>query len=165
MRIQITAVEAAQLATAADALPPGVTRLTGSGPAVRAEIDLREIPDAPAGLRFAARLLPVVHATLGFVSYDNGHAVVQVAVDAAGLPAEKLIGWALPPLDKALVKQGLPRGLVRLATGPGTRVTVDVRAALAAKVPGVTVTSVTYDDGIFTVDASVDAKAVALRPR
>ena len=145
----MTVAEAVELARATGALPPFVRSVTGDGDDVRVVVDLREVPDAPSALRLAARLVPVVRATLRVESFVAGTAVVALEASAAGLPAHKLLGVVEGPLQGALHARGLPPDAVRVL--PDARVALDVQGLLAAglaeSLPGVEIAELAYGDG------------------
>ncbi|MCB7136477.1 hypothetical protein [Cellulosimicrobium marinum] len=157
MRIEMTVTEAVELARATGVLPPFVRSVTGEGDDVRVVVDLREVPDPPSALRLAARLVPVVRATLRVESCVAGTAVVAVEASAAGLPAHKLLGVVESPLQGALRSRGLPGDAVRVL--PDARVAVDVqallRAGVAGTLPAVEVTDLAYADGTLRAQVSL----------
>ncbi|WP_265520928.1 hypothetical protein [Oerskovia flava] len=157
MRIELSVEEAVELARVGGAVPPYVRSVTGEGDEIRVSVDLREVPDAPSGLRLAARLVPVVRATLRVESFVAGTAVVRVEVSAGGLPAHKLLGFLDGPLAGALRSQGLPPEAVQIL--PDARVALDVqtlmRPALAETLPQLRVTDLGYADGTLRVTATL----------
>jgi len=154
MRIELTVTEAVEIARATGGLPPYVRSVAGDGDEVRVVVDLRDVPDPPSALRLAARLVPVVRATLRVESVVAGTAVLAVEANAAGLPAHKLLGFVEAPLQGALRGKGLPPEAVRVA--PEARVAVDVQALLGATLartfPGLQVTDISYADGTLRLD-------------
>lgn len=157
MRIELTVTEAVEIARATGGLPPYVRSVTGEGDDVRVVVDLREVPDPPSALRLAARLVPVVRATLRVESVVAGTAVLAVDASAAGLPAHKLLGFVEAPLQDALRSKGLPPEAVRVL--PDARVAIDLQgllsAALAQSFPGLQVTDLAYVDGSLRLDGSL----------
>ncbi len=157
MRIELTVTEAVEIARATGGLPPYVRSVTGEGDDVRVVVDLREVPDPPSALRLAARLVPVVRATLRVESVVAGTAVLAVDASAAGLPAHKLLGFVEAPLQGALRSKGLPPEAVRVL--PDARVAIDLQgllsAALAQSFPGLQVTDLAYVDGSLRLDGSL----------
>ncbi|MBD5787066.1 hypothetical protein IF650_12835 [Cellulosimicrobium terreum] len=157
MRIELTVTEAVEIARASGGLPPFLRSVTGEGDDVRVVVDLREVPDPPSALRLAARLVPILRATLHVESVVAGTAVLTVEASAAGLPAHKLLGFVEAPLANALRSKGLPPDAVRVL--PEARVAVDVRAllgsALATTLPGLTVTDLDYSGGALRLDATL----------
>jgi hypothetical protein len=155
VRIELTVTEAVEIARATGALPPFVRSVTGEGADVRVVVDLREVPDPPSALRLAARLVPVVRATLRVESVVAGTVVLAVEANAAGLPAHKLLGLAETPLRAALRAQGLPPEAVSVL--PDARVALDVQsllaAALADTLPGLELTGLEHADATLRLDA------------
>ncbi|MFC8921297.1 hypothetical protein [Cellulosimicrobium sp. NPDC057127] len=157
MRIELTVTEAVELARAAGGLPPFVRTVTGEDDGVHVTLDLRRVPDAPSALRVAARLVPVVRATLRLESFVAGTAVVAVEANAAGLPAHKLLGVAQGPLQAALRSRGLPPDALHVL--PDARVAVDVQALAEAaagdRLPAVRLTDVAYTEGTVHAEAEL----------
>ena len=155
MRIELTVTEAVELARATGALPPFARSVTAEGDDVRVVADLREVPDPPSALRLAARLVPVVRATLRVESFVAGTAVVAVEASAAGLPAHKLLGVVEGPLQGLLRARGLPPEALRVL--PDARLALDVQALLAAALaetlPGLEITGLASADGVLRLDA------------
>jgi hypothetical protein len=157
MRIELSVTEAVELARAGGGLPPFVRTVTGEGDDVRVTLDLREVPDPPSALRLAARLVPVVRATLRLESFVAGTAVVALEASAAGLPAHKLLGVVQGPLQTVLRSRGLPPDALHVL--PDARVAVDVQALLTAaagdRLPGVRLTDLAYGDGAVRAEAAL----------
>lgn len=154
MRIELTVTEAVEIARATGGLPPYVRSVTSEGDDVRVVVDLREVPDPPSALRLAARLVPVVRATLHVESVVAGTAVLAVEANAAGLPAHKLLGFVEAPLQSALRSKDLPPEAVRLL--PEARVAVDVQALVGGVLehtfPGFQLTELAFADGTLRLD-------------
>ena len=74
-------------------------------------------------------------------------------MNAAGLPAHRLLSLAAAPIEQEVAKQGLPPGVVDVQ--PDARIAVDVERLLEAKVPGLTVSSAKVEGGQIVLDASV----------
>ncbi|PZR55113.1 hypothetical protein DNL40_01640 [Xylanimonas oleitrophica] len=154
MLLRLTPAEALGLARLADVdVPPVVTSVAADDGVVRVSADLRRLDDLPGPLRLAARLAPVVRAELRVLSFAAGVATVGVEVNAAGLPAHKLLRLAAEPLERALVRQGLPAGAVDIRSD--ATVAVDVAALLEQKAPGLDVTRLAVEGQEVVVEASV----------
>lgn len=154
MHVRLTPAEALGLARLARVdLPPVLTSVTAEGDTVRVTADLRRLDDLPGALRLAVRVAPVVRADVRVVGFAGGVATAAVEVNAAGLPAHRLLGLVAGPLERALVARGLPRGAVDVR--PDATVAVDVAAVLEQRLPGLDVTGVRVEGGELVVDASV----------
>jgi hypothetical protein len=134
-------------------IPPAVTSVTAEDGVVRVVADLRRLDELPAALRLAVKVAPIVRAEVRILSYDGRRATLGVEVNAARLPAHKLLGLLSEPIEHQLVKQGLPAGAVDVRSD--ATVVVDVERLLAEKAPGVDVTRLAIDGEQLVVDASV----------
>ena len=156
MQLALPFSEALALATAARALPALVRSVRADGSVVHAEIDLRQIPDASPALRFAAAAAGTMAVTASLAGYDDGVARLTITAHARGLPAHKLLGHLIGPVNAALRRQGLPEGLVEVVVGAGEPiVVVRLQDAVDAKVTGVLVTAVDLRDAVVHVTAAV----------
>jgi hypothetical protein len=154
MLVRLSPSEALGLARVADVeVPPAITSVAADGDVVRVVADLRKLDDLPGPLKLATRLAPVVRAEVRVVGFSDGVATLSVVVNAAGLPAHKLLRYLSEPIEKQLVAQGLPAGAVDIR--PDATVAVHVRSLLEEKAPGLDVTSVGIEDGEVVVRASV----------
>jgi len=157
VRIDLTFDEARILALHGEPLPPVLTSLTCEDDTVYATIDLRQVPDPPAALRFAVALTPTVHAALRYERYEAGVLDLRATATAAGLPVQRLLGFVEGPLRGALVKQGLAADAVTIVTGDGDPVVrIQVAQVLAQRAPGLHVTGLTFAGGRIVADAAVD---------
>ena len=157
VRIDLTFDEARILALHGEPLPPVLTSLTCEDDTVYATVDLRQVPNPPAALRFAVALTPSVHAALRYEAYADGVLDLRATATAAGLPVQRLLGFVEGPLRGALVEQGLPDDAVSIVTGDGDPlVRVRVDEILAQRAPGLRVTGVTFAGGRIVADAAVD---------
>lgn len=156
MQIAIPFTEALALATAREPLPPFVRGVRSEGSVIHAEVDLRQIPDAPTALRLAAAAVGTVAVTARLAEFSGGVATIAVTAHARALPAHKLLGFMSGPLDAALRKQGLPAGLVEIRPGePDPVLAVRVQDAVAAMAEGVTVTGLGLSGDVIYVAAEI----------
>jgi hypothetical protein len=156
VHIDLTFDEARTLALRGAPLPPMLSTLTCEDDTVYATVDLRAIPNPPAALRFAAALAPQVQVALRYESYGEGVLGLRVTASAAGLPVQKLLGFAEGPLRSFLQEQGLPGDAVTISTGQGdplARVRVQDVADLRA--PGLRVTGIDLAAGRIALDGEV----------
>jgi len=152
--VRLTPAEGMALAQIAGVeVPPAVTSVTAEGGVVRVVADLRKLDELPSALKLAVKVAPIVRAEVRILSYAEGRATLGVEVNAARLPAHKLLGLLSEPIEHQLVKQGLPAGAVDVRHD--ATVVVDVERLLAEKAPGVDVTRLAVDDDEIVVDASV----------
>ena len=154
MRIELTVTEAVEIARATGGLPPYVRSVASEGDDVRVVVDLREVPDPPSALRLAARLVPVVRATLRVESVVAGTAELVAAARAAGRPARSLVGVVAAPLRGASRRSPTPSCAMRVL--PEARVAVDVQALLGGVLehtfPGFQLTELAWSDGSLRLD-------------
>ncbi|WP_024286466.1 hypothetical protein [Cellulomonas sp. KRMCY2] len=162
MQLALPFTEALALATATGPLPPLVRSVRADGSVVHAEIDLRQIPDASRALRLAAAAAGTMAVTARLAGYDDGVARLTVTAHARGLPAHKLLGHLIGPVNAALRRQGLPEGLVTVVGGaeepgePGEpMVVVRVQDVVDARATGVLVTAVDLREAVVHVTATV----------
>lgn len=156
MQIAIPFTEALALATAREPLPPFARGVRSEGSVIHAEVDLRQIPDAPTALRLAAAAAGTVAVTARLARFSGGVATIAVTAHARALPAHKLLGFLSGPLEAALRKQGLPAGLVEIRQGdPDPLVVVHVQDAVSAKAEGVTVTGLGLSGDVVYVEAEI----------
>ncbi|NNH54057.1 hypothetical protein HLB15_17650 [Promicromonospora citrea] len=141
------------LARIARQAPPVISSVVGDRDVIRVVADLRRLETLPGPLRLAVKIAPIVRADVRLASFERGVATLAVEVNAAGLPAHRLLSLAAAPIEQEVAKQGLPPGVVDVQ--PDARIAVDVERLLDAKVPGLTVTGVAVDDGQVVLDASV----------
>lgn len=133
--------------------PPAVTSVTADDGVVRVVADLRRLDELPSALRLAVKVAPIVRAEVRILSYTGGKATLGVEVNAARLPAHKLMGLLAEPIEQQLVRQGLPPGAVDVRSD--ATVVVDVERLLAEKAPGVDVTHLAIDGEHVVVDATL----------
>jgi hypothetical protein len=153
VHIRIAPEEALALARITKQAPPVITSVVGDGDVIRVVADLRRLDTLPGPLKLAVKVAPIVRADVKLASFERGVATLSVEVNAAGLPAHRLLSLAAAPIEHEVAKQGLPPGVVDVQ--PHARIAVDVERLLEAKVPGVTVSGVKVEDGRIIVDASV----------
>jgi hypothetical protein len=153
VHIRIAPEEVLGLARIAKQAPPVITSVVGDGEVIRVVADLRRLEDLPGPLKLAVKIAPIVRADVRLASFERGVATLTVEVNAAGLPAHRLLSLAAAPIENEVAKQGLPPGVVDVQ--PDARIAVDVERLLEAKVPGLTVSHVKIEDGRIIVDASV----------
>ncbi|GGM25366.1 hypothetical protein ACFQBY_04585 [Promicromonospora citrea] len=153
MHIRIAPEEVLGLARIARQAPPVISSVVGDRDVIRVVADLRRLETLPGPLRLAVKIAPIVRADVRLASFERGVATLAVEVNAAGLPAHRLLSLAAAPIEQEVAKQGLPPGVVDVQ--PDARIAVDVERLLDAKVPGLTVTGVAVDDGQVVLDASV----------
>ena len=156
MRLEIPFTEALALATAREPLPPMVRSVHCTGSTIHAEVDLRLIPNAPTAVRLAAAAAGIVAATVTFAGYAQGVALLDVTAHARGLPAHKLLGYLVDPINAVLRRQGLPEGLVEIHRGSGDPVVaVRVQDALATRATGLQVTAIELTGAVLQVSVAV----------
>lgn len=153
MHIRIAPEEVLALARIAKQAPPVITSVVGDGNVIRVVADLRRLETLPGPLKLAVKIAPIVRADVKLASFERGVATLSVEVNAAGLPAHRLLSLAAAPIEQEVAKQGLPPGVVDVQ--PDARIAVDVERLLEAKIPGVTVSGVKVEDGRIILDASV----------
>ncbi|WP_454853177.1 hypothetical protein [Promicromonospora soli] len=153
MHIRIAPEEVLGLARIAKQAPPIITSVVGDGDVIRVVADLRRLETLPGPLKLAVKIAPIVRADVKLAAFERGVATLTVEVNAAGLPAHRLLSLAAAPIEQEVAKQGLPPGVVDVQ--PDARIAVDVERLLDAKVPGLTVSGVKVEDGRIIVDASV----------
>ena len=162
MQIVVSVAEALSLALARGPLPAVVRSVVADGSTVRAEIDLRAVPDPPTALRLAASALGTVNVSLLYRGFDGAVATFEVSAHARALPAHKLLNYVVGPINSALAARGLPEGLVEIRKGAGEPIlAIGVRDAVAAQVEGVTLTALDVRDG--AVHATAEIGRVRLR--
>ncbi|HEV6954694.1 MAG TPA: hypothetical protein VKY86_15770 [Promicromonospora sp.] len=153
MHIRIAPEEVLGLARIARQAPPVISSVVGDRDVIRVVADLRRLETLPGPLKLAVKIAPIVRADVRLASFERGVATLAVEVNAAGLPAHRLLSLAAAPIEQEVAKQGLPPGVVDVQ--PDARIAVDVERLLDAKVPGLTVTGVAVDDGQVVLDASI----------
>ena len=153
MHIRIAPEEVLSLARIAKQAPPVISSVVGDGDVIRVVADLRRVETLPGPLKLAVKIAPIVRADVRLASFERGVATLAVEVNAAGLPAHRLLSLAAAPIEHEVAKQGLPPGVVDVQ--PDARIAVDVERLLEAKFPGVTVTGAKVEDGRLVIDASV----------
>lgn len=153
MHIRIAPEEVLSLARIAKQAPPVISSVVGDGDAIRVVADLRRVETLPGPLKLAVKIAPIVRADVKLASFERGVATLAVEVNAAGLPAHRLLSLAAAPIEHEVAKQGLPPGVVDVQ--PDARIAVDVERLLEAKFPGVTVTGAKVEGGQLVLDASV----------
>lgn len=153
MHIRIAPEEVLGLARIAKQAPPVISSVVGDGDVIRVVADLRRLEDLPGPLKLAVKIAPIVRADVKLASFERGVATLSVEVNAAGLPAHRLLSLAAAPIEQEVAKQGLPPGVVDVQ--PDARIAVDVERLLEAKFPGVTVTGAKVEGGQIVLDASV----------
>lgn len=153
MHIRIAPEEVLGLARIARQAPPVISSVVGDRDVIRVVADLRRLETLPGPLKLAVKIAPIVRADVRLASFERGVATLAVEVNAAGLPAHRLLSLAAAPIEQEVAKQGLPPGVVDVQ--PDARIAVDVERLLDAKVPGLTVTGVAVDGGQVVLDASI----------
>ncbi|MFD7021950.1 hypothetical protein [Promicromonospora sukumoe] len=153
MHIRIAPEEVLGLARIARQAPPVISSVVGDGDVIRVVADLRRLETLPGPLKLAVKIAPIVRADVKLASFERGVATLSVEVNAAGLPAHRLLSLAAAPIEQEVAKQGLPPGVVDVQ--PDARIAVDVERLLEAKFPGVTVTGAKVEGGQIVLDASV----------
>jgi hypothetical protein len=153
VHIRIAPEEVLGLARIAKQAPPVISSVVGDGDVIRVVADLRRLEDLPGPLKLAVKIAPIVRADVKVASFERGVATLAVEVNAAGLPAHRLLSLAAAPIEQEVAKQGLPPGVVDVQ--PDARIAVDVERLLEAKFPGVTVTGAKVEGGQIVLDASV----------
>ena len=153
MHIRIAPEEVLSLARIAKQAPPVISSVVGDGDVIRVVADLRRVETLPGPLKLAVKIAPIVRADVRLASFERGVATLAVEVNAAGLPAHRLLSLAAAPIEHEVAKQGLPPGVVDVQ--PDARIAVDVERLLEAKFPGVTVTGAKVEGGRLVIDASV----------
>jgi len=153
VHIRIAPEEVLGLARIARQAPPVISSVVGDRDVIRVVADLRRLETLPGPLKLAVKIAPIVRADVRLASFERGVATLAVEVNAAGLPAHRLLSLAAAPIEQEVAKQGLPPGVVDVQ--PDARIAVDVERLLDAKVPGLTVTGVAVDDGQVVLDASI----------
>src|SRR5690606_20674492 len=150
---RIAPEEVLGLARIARQAPPVISSVVGDRDVIRVVADLRRLETLPGPLKLAVKIAPIVRADVRLASFERGVATLAVEVNAAGLPAHRLLSLAAAPIEQEVAKQGLPPGVVDVQ--PDARIAVDVERLLDAKVPGLTVTGVAVDGGQVVLDASI----------
>jgi hypothetical protein len=153
VHIRIAPEEVLGLARIAKQAPPVISSVVGDGDVIRVVADLRRLETLPGPLKLAVKIAPIVRADVKLASFERGVATLSVEVNAAGLPAHRLLSLAAAPIEQEVAKQGLPPGVVDVQ--PDARIAVDVERLLEAKFPGVTVTGAKVEGGQIVLDASV----------
>ncbi|MFD6444784.1 hypothetical protein ACFWEJ_06775 [Promicromonospora sp. NPDC060204] len=153
MHIRIAPEEALGLARIAKQAPPVISSVVGDGDVIRVVADLRRLETLPGPLKLAVKIAPIVRGDVKLASFERGVATLAVEVNAAGLPAHRLLSLAAAPIEQEVAKQGLPPGVVDVQ--PDARIAVDVERLLEAKFPGVTVTGAKVEGGQIVLDASI----------
>jgi len=153
VHIRIAPEEVLGLARIARQAPPVISSVVGDGDVIRVVADLRRLETLPGPLKLAVKIAPIVRADVKLASFERGVATLSVEVNAAGLPAHRLLSLAAAPIEQEVAKQGLPPGVVDVQ--PDARIAVDVERLLEAKFPGVTVTGAKVEGGQIVLDASV----------
>ncbi|MFI2485278.1 hypothetical protein ACH47X_00115 [Promicromonospora kroppenstedtii] len=153
MHIRIAPEEVLSLARIAKQAPPVISSVVGDGDVIRVVADLRRVEALPGPLKLAVKIAPIVRADVKLASFERGVATLAVEVNAAGLPAHRLLSLAAAPIEHEVAKQGLPPGVVDVQ--PDARIAVDVERLLEAKFPGVTVTGAKVAGSQIVLDASV----------
>jgi len=153
VHIRIAPEEVLSLARIAKQAPPVISSVVGDGDVIRVVADLRRVETLPGPLKLAVKIAPIVRADVRLASFERGVATLAVEVNAAGLPAHRLLSLAAAPIEHEVAKQGLPPGVVDVQ--PDARIAVDVERLLEAKFPGVTVTGAKVEGGQLVIDASV----------
>ena len=153
MHIRIAPEEVLSLARIAKQAPPVISSVVGDGDVIRVVADLRRLETLPGPLKLAVKIAPIVRADVRLASFERGVATLAVEVNAAGLPAHRLLSLAAAPIEHEVAKQGLPPGVVDVQ--PDARIAVDVERLLEAKFPGVTVTGAKVEGGRLVIDASI----------
>lgn len=113
MELRLTVSELANLGRQAKVLPSIVRNIRGTAPTIDADVEIASIKNPPTTLKFAAKVAPVVAVTTTLRGFEAGIARIGVGVSARRLPLEKLIGMAMPILERKLTARGLPAGTVR----------------------------------------------------
>ena len=152
MHIRISPEEVLGLARIAKQAPPVISSVVGDKDVIRVVADLRRLETLPGALKLAVKIAPIVRADVKLASFERGVATLTVEVNAAGLPAHRLLSLAAAPIEQEIAKQGLPPGVVDVQ--PDARMAVDVGRLLEVKVPGLTVTGAAVDEGQLVLDAS-----------
>jgi hypothetical protein len=153
VHIRIAPEEVLSLARIAKQAPPVISSVVGDADVIRVVADLRRVETLPGPLKLAVKIAPIVRADVKLASFERGVATLAVEVNAAGLPAHRLLSLAAAPIEHEVAKQGLPPGVVDVQ--PDARIAVDVERLLEAKFPGVTVTGAKVEGGQLVIDASV----------
>ncbi|GAA2241878.1 hypothetical protein GCM10010413_50510 [Promicromonospora sukumoe] len=153
MHIRIAPEEVLGLARIAKQAPPVISSVVGDGDVIRVVADLRRLETLPGPLKLAVKIAPIVRADVKLASFERGVATLSVEVNAAGLPAHRLLSLAAAPIEQEVAKQGLPPGVVDVQ--PDARIAVDVERLLEAKFPGVTVTGAKVEGSHIVLDASI----------
>ena len=153
MHIRIAPEEVLGLARIAKQAPPVITSVVGDGDVIRVVADLRRLTALPGPLKIAVKIAPIVRADVRLTGFERGVATLSVEVNAAGLPAHRLLSLAAAPIEQEVAKQGLPPGVVDVQ--PDARVAVDVERLLEAKFPGVTVSAAKVEGSQIILHASV----------
>lgn len=157
MHLSLPFPEALELALQGAPLPPVVRELTCSGPAIRADVDVRAVPNPPFALRAVAAVAPIVRVHLTFRAFDAGAATFDLTVRAGSVPVERLLNQLTGLLNTALRSQHLPEGLVAIRRGPGGEplVVLELQSAIAVRADGVTLTRFAIADGGIELAATV----------
>jgi hypothetical protein len=153
VHIRIAPEEVLGLARIAKQAPPVITSVVGDGDVIRVVADLRRLETLPGALKLAVKIAPIVRADVKLAGFERGVATLSVEVNAAGLPAHRLLSLAAAPIEQEVAKQGLPPGVVDVQ--PDARIAVDVERLLEAKIPGLTVSNARVEGGQIVLDASV----------
>ena len=153
MHIRIAPEEVLGLARIAKQAPPVITSPSPTTDVIHVVADLRRLETLPGPLKLAVKIAPIVRADVRLSAFERGVATLSVEVNAAGLPAHRLLSLAAAPIEQEVAKQGLPPGVVDVQ--PDARIAVDVERLLEAKVPGLTVVHAKVEGGQVVLDASV----------
>ncbi|SDS72654.1 hypothetical protein [Paraoerskovia marina] len=151
MELRLTVNDLATLGRQAKILPPIVKNVRGTAPTVEADVAIAEIQNPPTAIRFAAKVAPVVAVSATLRGFDAGIARIGIAVSARRLPLEKLVGMAMPILERKLSARGLPAGTVRRGDS-SDEFLVDLASVVRTK--GVELHDLRTEDGRFVVDFS-----------
>ncbi|WP_102509168.1 hypothetical protein [Sanguibacter massiliensis] len=143
-----------------DDLPGDAPASAGVAPAgdvLVVDVDPREVPGLPGAARLAARAAGTVTVRVRIVEVTSGHVRCDVAAAARGLPAHRLVGLVRGPVEAALQRRLVARGIasdaVRLVPdGDRLEVIADTAALLApaplpAHLRGLRVTDLRLADG------------------
>jgi hypothetical protein len=156
MRIELPFPEAVALATARQPLPSLVTFLSASDESVLADIDLRALHPDSFALSLAFAAAGTVSITARFTGFADGIATFAVTAHARGLPAHKVVPYLLRTVNSAIVRFGVPEGVVEVTDGAdGPLVRIDLQRAIETAVLGVRVTSFLLRGARIVLDAEI----------
>lgn len=156
MRIELPVTEAVAFAKSRSLMPPMIESLTGEGSIIEVVIDLHLLPADGFAMKLFAAAAGTVTVTATFAGYAEGTASFDIAAEARGIHADKLLSAMVGRANDSIRESSLPDGVVEFAEGAdGVQLLINLQQVVGERVPGVTVTGIDLREGVLLIEAAI----------